>query len=300
MTIASEPSGIAHSAPRTRHSAPDYLVVGHITKDLLPDGGFAFGGTVTYASLTAYRLGHRTAVLTVGEPSPALTQQFDGVALRCVPSPVTTTFENRYGGGRRTQYLRAVAPPFRPDDVPLAWRSTPIVHLGPVAQEIPLEVAEVFDAEALLGITPQGWLRTWDATGLVRPAPWASAERLLARADVLIFSEHDVGGDTALVRRYVQLARVAVVTQNIRGATVHWDYGAHRHDVPAFPATEVDPTGAGDVFAAAFLLNYADTRDPVACTRYANCVASFAVEGQGTSTLPDPQHLEARWRSARI
>ncbi|MBI3733145.1 MAG: hypothetical protein HY259_06765 [Chloroflexi bacterium] len=39
----------------------DYLVIGHITKDLLPGGGYAIGGTSTYSALSAQRLGLNTA-----------------------------------------------------------------------------------------------------------------------------------------------------------------------------------------------------------------------------------------------
>ena len=37
---------------------PDYLVIGHITKDLL-NRGFTVGGAVTYSGLTARNLGRK-------------------------------------------------------------------------------------------------------------------------------------------------------------------------------------------------------------------------------------------------
>ena len=36
-----------------------YLIIGHVTKDLLPDERFVIGGTVTYASTVVKRLGWR-------------------------------------------------------------------------------------------------------------------------------------------------------------------------------------------------------------------------------------------------
>jgi sugar/nucleoside kinase (ribokinase family) len=165
-----------------------------------------------------------------------------------------------------------------------------------VAQEIPAALARAFAPNVLLGVTPQGWLRAWDSAGLVHATDWAGAAPVLERADALIFSEHDVGDDPRQVQRFVAQARVAVVTQNGSGATVYWEHGTRRRALPAFRVQEVDPTGAGDVFAAAFLLRYYATHDPVESTRYANCVASFAVEGPGTSTLPTPEQVEARLR----
>ena len=42
-------------------TTPDYVVVGHVTKDLRP-GGFTMGGTATYAAAAAQRLGRRFIV----------------------------------------------------------------------------------------------------------------------------------------------------------------------------------------------------------------------------------------------
>ena len=64
--------------------------------------------------------------------------------------------------------------------------------------------------------------------------------------------------------------------------------------MPALPRTEVDPTGAGDVFAAAFLVRYQETGDPLEAAAFGACAASCAVEGVGTSTLGDRAEVEQR------
>jgi sugar/nucleoside kinase (ribokinase family) len=261
-------------------------------------GGFVFGGTVSFSSLTARNLGRRAGVLTrAADDLPALQDHLQGVALHVVPAAETTTFENVYGPHGRTQYVRAAAPPIPADAVPPGWESTPVVHLGPIAQEVPVELADAFPSTTLIGATPQGWLRSWDETGLVGHHPWRDAERVLARVDVLIFSAEDVGGDRALVRRYAEMARLAIVTDHRNGCIVWEDSRQTRS--PAFDVPEVDPTGAGDVFATAFLLRYAETRDPVAGAWFANCAASFVVEGRGTSVLPTQEQVEGRLRTGK-
>src|SRR5688500_8647879 len=45
---------------------PDYLVIGHVTADLQPNGEVILGGTALYSALAAARLGARVAVLTRG------------------------------------------------------------------------------------------------------------------------------------------------------------------------------------------------------------------------------------------
>ena len=47
---------------------PGYVVVGHITRDLLSTGDSRMGGTATYAAVTAARLGYRVGVLTSARP----------------------------------------------------------------------------------------------------------------------------------------------------------------------------------------------------------------------------------------
>jgi sugar/nucleoside kinase (ribokinase family) len=276
----------------------DYLVVGHVTKDVVPEG-FVLGGTVTFASLTARNLGRRAAVLTRSAPLTGLAGYLQGIALHVVPAAETTTFENVYTPTGRTQYLRAAAPPIPIDAVPAAWRAARVVHLGPVAQEVPPDLADTFGVRTLIGVTPQGWLRAWDSSGLVQtPAPWPTAERVLERADVLIFSPEDVGGDPTLVRHYAEMARLAVVTHHRDGCVV-WQHGRQER-FPAFAVDEVDPTGAGDVFAAAFLLGYGDTRDSTESARFANCAASFVVEGRGAAAIPTLDQVEHRLRSGKL
>jgi hypothetical protein len=49
--------------------APDYLVVGHVTKDLLAGGAIRAGGTALYAGLTAQLLGALAALVTALAPA---------------------------------------------------------------------------------------------------------------------------------------------------------------------------------------------------------------------------------------
>jgi 1D-myo-inositol 3-kinase len=81
------------------------------------------------------------------------------------------------------------------------------------------------------------------------------------------------------------------VTHAERGATVY-QAGAVCHHPPR-PAQQVDPTGAGDVFAAAFLIRMAETRDATEAAAFANVVASFSVEGPGVAGIPWRSRVEA-------
>ncbi len=61
---------------------------------------------------------------------------------------------------------------------------------------------------------------------------------------------------------------------------------------------EVDPTGAGDVFAAAFFWSlHKSGGDWRTAADWANCVASFVVERRGVTGVPKLAEVEKRWRS---
>ncbi|MDQ5853997.1 MAG: carbohydrate kinase family protein, partial [Chloroflexota bacterium] len=51
--------------------------------------------------------------------------------------------------------------------------------------------------------------------------------------------------------------------------------------VPGFVVPEVDPTGAGDTFCAAFVVGLLDGLDPVVAARFANAAGALAVTRRG-------------------
>ena len=270
---------------------PDFLVIGHVTRDLQEDG-YTIGGTVTFASLTARNLGQRTAVVTRASPDLSLNPLYQGIEMLRLPSPVTTTFQNLYStDGTRTQFLRAVAGQIKVSDIPPAWREAKIVLLGPLADELEGSIAGIFP-RALIGVTPQGWMRGWDDEGRVFPKPWDGAAEVLNYAKVVVFSEKDVQRDENVIQAYARMAEILVVTHGPGGATVY-HRGEVRH-LPAFETVEADPTGAGDVFAAAYLIELERSGDPYAAAHFANCVASFIVEKPGAEGIPTLEQVERR------
>ncbi len=271
-------------------SAPiDYLVIGHIAKDLTPSG-HRLGGTVSYAGLTASALGCRTAVVTACDSDLDLSP-LAGLAYHTVRSAASTTFENIYGPQGRRQYLRAQAAPIPAIVIPAAWRSAPIVHVGPIAHEVPVEtLADIIATAAagsgpLVGLTPQGWLRQWDSTGRVRPAAWPEALSVLPQLGAVVFSIEDVQGDWQLVQRWAAITSTLVVTQGAQGCTVFTRGQPPKSFAPP-SQIETDPTGAGDIFAAAFFIRLYESRDAYAAAHFANHVAARSVSRTGLAGVP--------------
>ncbi len=269
--------------------APDYLAVGHLSRDHLPDGGFRWGGTVLYAAATAAAMGERAAILTrAGDeaPLPALP----GVEWRVLPSARTTTFRNEYDtAGGRKQVLKARAEPLGLAHLPAAWRRAAILHVAPVMGECDRSLLEA--EAAFRGLTPQGFLRRVDAEGRVHPAPWPEAEALLPRCDAVVLSVEDVGGAVAQVERWARRVPLLVLTNGAKGG---WFFvEGQRHPYAAFPARLVDPTGAGDIFAAALFVALRRGWGVGAAVRLAACLSAASVERPGLEGVPDAAALHA-------
>ena len=257
----------------------------------MPDGpeadGHTLGGTVTYAAATALKLGLRTAVVTSAADDVDLAQTLPSVALHVIPATTTTTFRNEYSKGRR-QRLYSAAGPIAQADVPAEWRRASMVLLGPLIGEIATDLGAYFPGSTVAA-SMQGWLRQAAPDGKVMQKPWAGSG-LMPNVAAAVMSDEDAGARD--IERLRRAAPVLIVTEAERGARLFSESGCSR--IPAFPAAEADPTGAGDVFAAAFLVRFSQTSDPIAAATFASCAASLSVEALGIEAVPDLPRIERR------
>lgn len=277
----------------------DLVAIGHTARDEFEgDPEWRIGGTATYAAAAAACLGDRVALLTRIGPN-----ERDRLAARCtelgievhaLESAVTTTFAFRYVDGHRRLRLKARAKGIGADSIPPAFRETRSVVLASIAHEIEASVFAVYRGVPRV-LAAQGYLRSWDADGTVRRRDWDEAHEVLEQVTVAVVSEEDIEGNIDLARGWARTAAV-IVTVAERGAIVL--RGGREVEVRGFPADElVDQTGAGDAFCAGLALGLADGDDLEAATRFANAVASFAVEGVGTLALATREKVEARMRA---
>jgi len=256
------------------------------------------GGTVTYSGVTAARLGWQVGVVTSGRCQDLAFGEDGAIASVCIPAERTTSFANRYRDGVRAQAIHARARRLAIDNYPAHWRGPTVLHLGPVADEIDVRGWASARA-AFVGLTPQGWMRTWDGEGLVRPKPWDPDNELCALADAVVVSREDVGGSDERIEVLCGLVPVLAVTDGFRGARVYWEGGCA--SVRGYRVAEVDPTGAGDVFATAFFVRLARGATATEAATFANAVASLSVSGEGIEQIPSLVMAE-RWqkRGARL
>ena len=260
-----------------------------MVEDRTPDGGWVPGGPSLYCARAAAALGVRVTLAT------RLTEGYDrsvlaGLDVQSAPAESVPRYANTYdANGERTQYLLA------PGD-PLAITmelDTPADALivAPAYHEL-RALPRV--AHNLLAVSLQGVLRTTDREGRVRPAgdPVGAASPFSRPGSFVFFSEEDTDDPDGLAKALAAGEVTVLLTRGYRGATVYASGRVAHFD--ALPASPVDPTGAGDCFATAFLVRYVETGSLTDALRFALAAGALAVEGIGLAGIPTRTAIESR------
>ncbi len=279
------------------------LVVATVTWDLFGERRVA-GGAASYIARACEALGESPRFLVpAGEDAPL--EALGGHEIERVPAHTQTYRHLLEGDRRRLELEQAVGRTVRVADVPAAWREPKTVILAPLMPE-DVDVAELLDEwpEAEVGLLAQGLQRVVlpEGRAIANRAQPSSVLVDAARPNVSMFLSDDevrLWPSGAITHLAARCARV-VVTDGARGATVYTRGGAWHID--AVPAHVVDATGAGDTFAATYILGLRESRlagrDARAGDEYAGrlaaACAAAAVEVRGPAPLPSRADIERR------
>lgn len=267
----------------------DFLAIGHACHDWTPSGN-VLGGTVSYASFFAKKMELQTAVLTSFGSDFEFQDRFQNISLHSIPSEKTTLFKNVYDGSHRQQFLLEKSNNIFTNQIPGNFQNPKMVLLGPIANEIDFGFLDEFE-NSMVAVCPQGWMRKWNSNKKVYHQlleDWS----VFQKADMVILSEEDLDFQFNLIPKLANLFKILVVTKGENGADVF--FNNNKHTFPSFLVKMVDPTGAGDIFATAFLIRYFETKDISQAANFANAAASFCIEKIGTSELPLRNQIEER------
>lgn len=235
-------------------------VVGQLSRDVIAGEPPRIGGPPWHAARALRALGVDARIVAKCGEADAIefTRMLGTLDLPfdLVVGKETTAFSFSYdAAGVRTMRVESVGDPWREDELRLdgvEW-----VHVGPVLR-----------GEIDLGWVSGGRTVLLDAHGLVRvpePGPLRlddSFDRAqLGHVSMLKMSEEEAAviGETGIAEE--------IVTHGARGATVN---GVLVEAV----RVDRDPTGAGDMFAAAYLVSRAEGAEPVDAARRAAALVS--------------------------
>ncbi|MBI4609539.1 MAG: ribokinase [Candidatus Rokubacteria bacterium] len=269
---------------------PDFVAVGHVTLDEMPIGRRP-GGAALYAALTAHRLGCSAGLLTSFGPDFPREVIPPELQVVQIQARQTTVFRHEGGPTGRRLTLVGRAQDLEVGHLPVSWKEVSLALLCPVANEVDPALAAAF-TEGAVGAAVQGWMRKRGAGGAITPVRWEDAPQVLPHVQAVFLSPEDIGEFEDDVPEWFQRIPLGVVTLGAAGALLF--VNGERYVVQADVAQQSDPTGAGDVFAAAFLIHYQREGNPWEAAAYAACAAACAVEAEGVGGIPDAEALEAR------
>jgi sugar/nucleoside kinase (ribokinase family) len=268
------------------------------------------GGAVLYAALAARLCGVRVGVASwLGDDYPAwatdalAARGVDLGGVRTLGGPALRTWL-LYEGRRRQVIHRldrpthaAVSP--TAEQIPEAWRSARAFHLAPMPFEVQRGLLDVLGGQA-------GAMVSLDPYRLVSADTLEEWRTALASVDALFLSEDDLelpaGKEDPLpALRLLTGGRLRhVVFKRGRAGGMFYDAASDR-GIPWAPhaGDVVDPTGAGDAFAAGVIAGWLKGEAAVRCLERGVVAASFAVSTWGADGLLEasPAALEARLHS---
>ena len=289
----------------TTERVPRVVALGEVLWDLFPDGA-RLGGAPSNFAVHAASLGAESVLVSrVGkdergrEVREALEAAGVEVAhVQADTSRPTGIVRVSLTDGQPTYEIVEGAAwdaiDWVPDLEALA-RSADAVCFGTLAQRCDTSRRSI---QAFVGATREDCLKVLDINFRQHYHSEAVARSALCFADVLKLSDEEV----PILRDYVggspdekvfvldlmasfEIGRV-VLTRGAAGCLTVGPEGVH--EVPSAPREVVNTVGAGDAFAAAFLLGLLAGESDRACAEWANCVGGYVVtQDSGTPAFPE-------------
>jgi sugar/nucleoside kinase (ribokinase family) len=249
--------------------APLVGVVGNLARDRLAGGTARAGGGPYHCARGLRALGAQAAIATKTAADAGLVEQLEslGLPVHWRASSSTAAFGIEYDGETRRMVVEALGEPWTPAEA-RGWVAEALggarwVHVAPLARSD-------FPAETLAALA-HGRQLSLDGQGLVRPACTGPLEldgdydpEVLRFVSILKLAEDEaavigVTDGPAILRLGVP---EVVVTLGSRGAVVYAG-GVVAH-VRTRPLEGIDPTGAGDAFAAVYVAARSEGASPTA------------------------------------
>lgn len=260
------------------------LVVGHVCHDMYP-GEYELGGAASFCSLLFSKLGASVDALTSFGPDFIFKNAFaqKNFQLFVQESLNTTVFENIYSSQSRRQVLHARANPLRLKSVSEIRDDEYDIELyAPIARELG-SLSALPKINGVRAVIMQGWLREFSENGntslkMIDPLMFDGVH-------IAFISNEETTTLPNLLDQLKSIVPIVVETLGEHGVAIYC-VDEHR-TFPAFKTETTDTTGAGDIFAAAFLSRYIIDKDILQSVAFAQAAASLSVEVKGLNAIPE-------------
>lgn len=253
---------------------------------------FKIGGVTTYSGITYSRHGIKTWVLTnVANRDREIIKRLkqESIVVRNGQTEITTRFKNLLEDGdeKRRQYILQQAAPINWSQLIENLKDVRFVHLGPLhPSDIDVRDIESIDRlKPLVILDAQGFLRSvknktvYPAVSQHLPAAIRVSHIVKANRQeyesLIEFFQTDL---TEIMRQFN--INEFVVTTGYKGGFVRTITGEEIPYRAASVKLNGDPTGAGDIFLAAYVIDrFLNRRSIADACKYAAKLAALQIEG---------------------
>jgi sugar/nucleoside kinase (ribokinase family) len=281
------------SLERQRMIKKGIAVIGSTTVDKIVaknSSFFKIGGVTTYSGITYARHGIKTfAVTNIAPLDSELSNrlQKQNVIVCHGQTEYTTHFENTIDGDNRRQRIPLKARKIGSLQISNVLKHVRSVHLGPLhPSDIDIKAIKLLTAPDLFVIVDaQGYVRSVK-NEIVYPHVSKKLTNVLKASQIVKVnaSEYDKICNyyqmhaAELVKRFK--IEEFIVTLGKKGGFVKTGLGDCIHYDPVEVKTIEDPTGAGDIFLAAYVIaRFSNTKDISNACKYAAKLVSQHIEG---------------------
>jgi sugar/nucleoside kinase (ribokinase family) len=280
---------------------PSLVLLGNLLVDdiVFSDGSTRMGqpgGALVYASLGAAVWGVRVGcVSVVGTDYPATMldalekRGVDLTGVRRLPGPGVRAWL-LYEGHLRRLIHRLDCPTHEqvspgPEDIPRDWQSAPAFHLAPMPFSVQRRVLESLRAKADRFVSVDPHLEITNETLDDWRDALADADAFFPSEDELLLEGIHSDPERVLPRLATGRLRFIVLKQAAKGGILYDAHEDRFHRWSGRARKVVDPTGAGDAFAAGFISAHLERCPVETCIDRAVVSASLAIEALGAASL---------------
>jgi cytidine kinase len=292
--------------------APSLVLLGNLLVDdiVFPDGSTRMGqpgGAIMYGALGAAVWGTRVGCVSlVGTDYPVTmlealeNRRIDLAGVHRLGGPGVRTWLLYEGRGRRLIHRlgcpthEQVSP--GPEHIPRTWHSAAAFHLAPMPFSVqrrllasltthPNRFVSIDPHRPITDETLDDWRRAL-----------ADADAFFPGEDELLLEGTDVDPRRVLPRLATGRLRFILFKQGARGGILYDAREDHFHRWLGRATRVVDPTGAGDAFAAGFISAHLEGLPVEACLDRGVVSASFAIEALGAASLVEATRTHADTR----
>ena len=256
---------------------------------------FKIGGVTTYAGITYSRHGIKTLVITnIASRNPEIIKRLKGekIVVCNGPTPQTTHFINYVDNDLQKQKIPLRAAIIRTSQISEHVKDVHIVHLGPL-HPYDIDIAAIkrldrFNLRIILDV--QGYTRSVRSTS-VYPAVSKQLRAALKKSHIVKANQKEFDAildyfqmDLAELMNHFNISEF-ILTCGDKGGFVQNSSGEKIGYHAAQVGSIEDPTGSGDLFLAAYVIDRLLKRRsiPAAC-KYAANLAARQIEGNYIKT----------------